>query len=114
MVPITIKVQNSAFATIHFNMTLGGDFSIGEDSAGTYHADFSHTLRWGGIDSVTDDDTGLPVTDWTLTADSVQTTTTRCLYPNRWRCRSSRWRAFGGCCVADRADKIGPVRLSTR
>jgi hypothetical protein len=70
VVPITTTIQNGAFESVYFNMTLSGDVSIGGDSGGSYHADFSHTLRWGGIDSVTDDDTGLPVTGWTLTADS--------------------------------------------
>jgi hypothetical protein len=33
-------------------------------------ADFSHTLSWGGITSVTDADTGLPITDYRLTSAS--------------------------------------------
>jgi len=70
VIPLTTTIQNGTLDSVHFRMTLTGDVSIGEDSIGSYHADFSHTLRWGGIDSVTDDDTGLPVTDWTLTADS--------------------------------------------
>jgi hypothetical protein len=32
--------------------------------------DALHTLDWAGITSVTDADTGAPVTDWTLTSDS--------------------------------------------
>jgi len=33
-------------------------------------AQFSHTLSWGGITSVTDADTGQPITDYTLTSAS--------------------------------------------
>jgi hypothetical protein len=32
--------------------------------------DFGHTFTWGGIDSVSDADTGEEITDWTLTSDS--------------------------------------------
>ncbi len=31
-------------------------------------ADYSHTLAWGGIDSVTDASTGLPITDWSVSS----------------------------------------------
>ena len=33
-------------------------------------ADFAHTLSWGGITSVTDADTGQPITNYTLTSAS--------------------------------------------
>lgn len=45
----------------HTNFVGGSAFAI---------SDLSHTLRWGGITSVVDADTGEPITDWTLTSES--------------------------------------------
>lgn len=47
--------------------TLGGGTAFG---SATFDSDFSHTLGWGGITSVTDAATGAPILDWTMTSAS--------------------------------------------
>jgi hypothetical protein len=48
------------------------NFDVLNHQSGTAFAtaQFSHTLSWGGITSVTDADTGQPITDCTLTSAS--------------------------------------------
>jgi hypothetical protein len=58
---MTASVRGSVEALDHWNFAEGTAYAIG---------DASHTLRWGGITSVVDADTGLPVTEWTLTSES--------------------------------------------
>ena len=41
-----------------------------QDASAFLSADFSNTLAWGGITSVTDVATGQPLTDWTVTSAS--------------------------------------------
>lgn len=58
---LTAVAEGSVEARDHNNFASGTAFAI---------SDASHTLRWGGISSVVDADTGLPVADWTLTSES--------------------------------------------
>jgi hypothetical protein len=49
-----------------FGTTANVTGSIGN----SYNVNFSQTLAWGGISSVTDADTGQPITGWTITSQS--------------------------------------------
>ena len=72
------RIFRSQFSTaIGFRFLLGGSafsdslhFSADEATAGTAFvaADASHSLRWGGVESVIDE-FGNPVTNWTLIGD---------------------------------------------
>ncbi len=58
---------------VHGNALYGGSANPEQFPATasvSFSADFARTLEWGGITSVTDLATGLPVTDWTVTSES--------------------------------------------
>ena len=44
--------------------------STGKEARQRAVLDMGHTFTWGGITSVTDADTGEPITNWTLTSAS--------------------------------------------
>jgi MYXO-CTERM domain-containing protein len=82
--PATITAEVGAPFTITYTITLTGNagaFVSGGaiDSMGTpvppgnvtdfFGEDFSRTVRWGGISSIIDD-TGQPITDWSVTSAS--------------------------------------------
>lgn len=48
----------------------GSQFFGPDRTAMTFDADFGHTLSWGGITSVTDTNTGTPVTGWSIQSAS--------------------------------------------
>ena len=64
---------------LEFHLSVGGnaavssaryvDAGIGTASS-VFNASFENTLEWGGITSVTDADTGEPITDWSVTSES--------------------------------------------
>ena len=63
--------------TLTYNMSLLGSGTVSADlasPAGDAAVDFSdafqHTLRWGGVTSVVNADTGMPLEGWTLTSES--------------------------------------------
>jgi hypothetical protein len=76
-IPVSFVVRVGS--PFHLTITLDAlasavaDSGIDPQNPGTASADsiadFSHTLSWGGITSVTDSD-GNPITDWTVTSDS--------------------------------------------
>ena len=81
-IPLTLHAFNGGDGIIDVEMRIEGRIQDGygtvptirggtDGSAfGFYNVDFSHTLLWGGITSVTDDATGEPVDGWTLTSAS--------------------------------------------
>jgi hypothetical protein len=77
VVPITLLFQNSEYAPVLFQVYARTYASVGNDDlvnhrggSATAILDMGHTFTWGGITSVTDADTGEPITDWTLTSAS--------------------------------------------
>jgi len=69
-VPISFLVYNRLDSDIAFHMQIDGSTLVVGDSNLNYLADFSHTLAWGGIDSVTDYQTGETVDGWMVTSAS--------------------------------------------
>jgi len=79
---LTVRVDGvagtGAITSVPFSITADADavansFSfdwVGQQGGGaTANSDFSHTLLWGGITSITDD-SGNPITGWTVTSAS--------------------------------------------
>lgn len=67
-VPFTIDYTLELLGTANSNLSTTSKSPL--STAAFIDADFTHTLRWGGIISATDAFTGLPVTDYTLTSAS--------------------------------------------
>jgi hypothetical protein len=63
---MTVQMQITANA----GSSTGSQYFGADRTATTFNADFGHTLTWGGITSVTDQATGLPVTGWSITSAS--------------------------------------------
>ena len=77
IIPISFTVVGGQPEDFGVRMSLGGSATARTVSRGApgsvtagFSASFSHTLLWGGISSVTDLTTGLPVLDYTITSDS--------------------------------------------
>jgi hypothetical protein len=74
-IPVTITVQTGLFFPLGATMQVIAVSSTSSDGTNPQNAnsqvtaDYAHTLAWGGIDSVTDDN-GNPVTGWSVTSDS--------------------------------------------
>jgi hypothetical protein len=75
-VPISFKINAGVPLHVSWTFDVGSGASVtnedltpGFGEASSY-ADFTHTANWGGITSVIDADTGLPVTDWTMDSAS--------------------------------------------
>lgn len=75
-VPITILLANQIEASLDYTITISGQAGAeggwlkGDSGTAGFTAMFGHTLTWGGIDSVTNADTGEPITDFTVTSAS--------------------------------------------
>jgi hypothetical protein len=65
--PFNFQVSSEANANVAY-----GDYALKHPSGGyaISSAHFGHTFTWGGIDDVSDADTGEEITDWNLTSDS--------------------------------------------
>jgi hypothetical protein len=78
LIPVQFTMRDGVPYTFDYTLELVGTASayLGTTSrsplstAVFIDADFTHTLRWGGITSATDLNTGLPVTDYTLISSS--------------------------------------------
>jgi hypothetical protein len=77
-IPVTLVMQDGVPFTLDYTLellaissaVLGTTSTTALDTAAFIDADFTHTLRWGGILSATDSITGLPVTDYSLISAS--------------------------------------------
>ena len=65
--PYDFEVDAQGDSTVTYN-----DYSLIHPEGGfaVNTIDFGHTFTWGGIDDVSDADTGEEITDWSLTSDS--------------------------------------------
>lgn len=78
VMPVTMNVLEGVQSFMSFQMSVtavaisnNGFNNFGPDStSASFDLDFGHTLGWGGITSVIDVDTGLPVTNWSITSGS--------------------------------------------
>lgn len=70
VLPLTFKLHNNLIDPITYGLTIDGNTLVTADGSLAYDVNFSDTLRWGGIDFITDDETGETITDYTITADS--------------------------------------------
>ena len=66
---LTVEVTLAAFGRASVN---GADFGVPNVGIGTasFDVSFEHTLSWGGITSVTDATTGVPILDWSVNSAS--------------------------------------------
>ena len=66
---LTVEVTLAAFGRASVN---GADFGVHNVGIGTapFDGSFEHTLSWGGITSVTDATTGVPILDWSVNSAS--------------------------------------------
>jgi hypothetical protein len=79
-VPVMFQLQNGIPTILGYQIRLTGGASaasgalFGTTATGSisneFNVNFSQTLAWGGISSVTDASTGQPITGWTLTSAS--------------------------------------------
>jgi hypothetical protein len=75
-IPITLYFENNTpelFDLHVFAYTLAAVYNrdlSGQGGSATAVLDMGHTFTWGGITSVTDADTGEPISNWTLTSAS--------------------------------------------
>ena len=69
-IEMTFEITNGVPYRIALDMQIFGDVMAERDQIADFDAEFQHTLRWGGIESVRDATTGEPITDWTITSDS--------------------------------------------
>jgi hypothetical protein len=65
--PFNFEVNAQGESTVTYN-----DYALVHPEGGYANTSlsFGHTFTWGGIDDVSDADTGEEITDWTLTSDS--------------------------------------------
>jgi hypothetical protein len=68
-VPLPINLDVTAYSQVAVN---NRDVTTPDRHGGTASAvvDMGHTFTWSGVTSITDGDTGEPITDWTLTSAS--------------------------------------------
>jgi hypothetical protein len=72
---VTLTVSNNTPATMGIQIQLSGnsrsdiDLAGQDPGSGTYSANVTGSLHWGGIESVTDE-FGNPIDDWSVTSDS--------------------------------------------
>ena len=97
-VPVTITGYWGVPTTIQYYLTLAsnayvfnGDWILPQSITGTTNADFSHTLAWGGISTITDGN-GNPVTGWSVSsASGFDWSQPRPLSPSPRPSSSPRW-----------------------
>ena len=78
VIPVQMMVIEGQVSSMRVEMRLlaqagsgAGTQTFGPDTTlATFNADFGHTLTWGGITSVTDAETGLAVSGWSITSAS--------------------------------------------
>jgi len=77
LIPVSVVVRNGEALTFQIKMTLSGtatardSFPTGPGFASAYfNADYSNTMAWNGITSVTNYATRMPIVDWTLSSAS--------------------------------------------
>jgi hypothetical protein len=77
LIRLESKFINGSFGTFGLRFTLFGDaqsddpntfVQSAKDGGASVSGDASRSLRWGGIESVTDE-VGNPITDWTIISD---------------------------------------------
>lgn len=79
-IPVAVPMPNGEFVGFNYTMFVTGQNLVSNQAGflppgfGTtdafFAASFGQSLTWGGIISVTDTQTGQPVTDWTITSSS--------------------------------------------
>jgi hypothetical protein len=78
VIPVTLLAFEGVPSQMIFELTLlanaraDNSFNAPRPSvaSASFDADFTHTLSWGGITSVTDANTGQPISGWSITAES--------------------------------------------